>query len=253
MTAVHTMPWYRRTVALAMAFALVASGGCDTMKSAIGGPSAPPADETPAQRQLREDAEAYNKVLLGGMLTGAAVGAGIGVLTCLFKRDDQGRCAVQRGIAGAVIGGVAGAADGYMTAKKQQATREKIREIDLVTADVRRDNETLDAFVKASDRSLAESRATANRLRADLNARRISTEQARSEHARIEHQAKLMQETLENMKKSRTVYAQTAAKAGATPVEKRNFDAEIRKLDREIAALERNVTAMNTVLSVSRV
>ena len=240
---------------IALVAATMLGAGCETLKQLPGFSSAAGAggEETPAQRQLREDAEAYNRVMLGGALTGAAIGAGIGAVTCLFKRDDQGRCVVQRGLAGALIGGIAGAADGYLTAKRQQATQEKIREIELVTQDVRRDNEKIRSLIAASDRALVESRVRARKIRSELRAKKISTEQARAEHRRFEEQATMMKESLENMKKSRAIYSQAAAKSKASAAERRDYRAEMGKLDREIAALERNVTAMNSVLSVSRV
>jgi hypothetical protein len=241
----------QRSIAAALAGVLMLCGCEGTMPF---GEQAPPREPTPAEKQLRDDAEAYNKVVLGGALVGAAAGAAIGAVSCLFVDSrDRSSCAVQRAVIGGAVGGIAGAVDGYYTAKKQQATQQKVREIDLVTRDVRADNARLQAFIRSSDTVLAESRTKLTQLNSDVAAKKVSIQQAKAERAQIEQNRDLMQNTLDNMKKSRDVYNQTSAKMPATAAGKRDLDAEMKRLNQEIAVLEKNVVAMNSALSVSRV
>jgi hypothetical protein len=211
-------------------------------------------DVSPAATQMRADADAYNQVVLGGALMGAGIGAATAAATCLFVTSrNRSQCAMQRGLAGGVAGGIAGAVDGYVTAKKQQATRDRVRAIDSVTADIRAENQRIASFVASSDRVLAESRATLARLKQDVAAKRLAVDEARSKHASVEADRDVMQQTLDNAKKSREVYRQSSAQLSPTPRARRDLDAEIGKLTKEIATLERNVTSMNAALSVSRV
>jgi outer membrane murein-binding lipoprotein Lpp len=242
----------QRLLTVALAGLLILSG-CEAT-GPFGGQAATTQELTPAEKQLREDGEAYNRVVLGGAAVGAAAGAAVGALSCLFADSkDRGRCALQRGVIGGAVGGIAGAIDGYYTAKKQQAAQQKVREIDLVTRDVRNDNTRLVAFIHSSDTVLAESRSKLAQVNRDVSASKMSVQQARAEQARIEQNRDLMQQTLENTKKSRDVYQQTSAKMPTTAASKRDLDAEIRKLNQEIAALEKNVVAMNSALAVSKV
>jgi hypothetical protein len=213
-------------------------------------PFGAPDGETPAEARMREDSSRFNATVLGGTVAGCGIGAVVAALGCKIGGGDARRvrhCAV----AGCVVLGAAGAADGYHTAKQQQASRDRVRTTQAMVADVRQDNQKIQAFLESSDKVLADSRARLRQIDAQVAARRISTDQAAVERRRIEQNRDLMQSTLEEMKRSRDVYHE-AAKKEPTGAGHRDLDGELNRMDQKIASLERNVRAMNAALGVTR-
>ena len=90
-------------------------------------PFGAPDGETPAEARMREDSSRFNATVLGGTVAGCGIGAVVAALGCKIGGGDARRvrhCAV----AGCVVLGAAGAADGYHTAKQQQASRDVYHE-----------------------------------------------------------------------------------------------------------------------------
>ncbi|MEP7299983.1 MAG: hypothetical protein ABI699_00520 [Caldimonas sp.] len=243
--------WQRRDpgrlLMLVLLSAALALSGCANMPHVGSGGSA----ETPAESRMREDSTRFASTVLGGTVAACAVGAIVSALGCKLAGNDASKNR-QCALAGCVVLGAAGAADGYYTAKKQQASRDKVRETNAIAADVRHDNQRIQAFLDSSSTVVAESRTKLARLHADTAARRISADQAAAERQNIEQNRDLMQSTVDEMKKSRDVYAGAARQARAAGTGGRELDGEIAQMNQKIAALERNVRTMNSALSVNR-
>ncbi len=207
--------------------------------------------ETPAEAQMREDSNRFTATVLGGTVAGCGLGAVVGALGCKMSGGDSHRvrnCA----LAGCVVLGAAGAADGYYTAKQQQASRDRVRATQAMAADVRQDNQKIQAFLESSEKVLADSRARLKTINAQVAARRMSADQAAAERRRIEENRDLMQSTLDEMKQSRDVYREAARKAKSSGGGSRDLDGELTQMNHKIASLEGNVRAMNAALGVSR-
>ncbi len=242
--------------AVAAAVLLVMSG-CKTPGPLQSGQSTTPATAaapavplSAAEQQMRQDSDRFNKTVIGGVLTGAAVGAGVGVLAALLTGGNKKEIR-NSAVAGAVVGGVAGGIDGYVTAKKEQSGRNEIRALQAAAADVRQDNQKLQAFLDSSGVVLSEGRQRLAALNGDLAAKRISAEQAQAARKREEQNIASMSTTLAQAKQTRDQYTQASAKFSGTPQDKRDLDGEIARMNRQVAQLEGNISEYNKALAVS--
>ena len=237
---------------------LLAAGGCQTTgpvqpSSGTGSPTgaAQPVALTPAEQQMRQDSERFDKTVIGGVLTGAAIGAGIGALAALLSGGNS-KNVRNAAIGGAVIGGVAGGVDGYVTAKKEQSGRNEIRTLQAAAADVRQDNQKLQAFLDSSSTVLAEGKQRLAALQGDVAAKRLSAQQAEEARTREEQNIASMNATLAQAKKTRDQYTQAAAQLSNSPQNRRDMDAEIARMNQQVNQLEGNITEYNRALAVSR-
>jgi hypothetical protein len=229
----------------------------DFGKSSTDQAPSPPAAATtaaalsPAERQMREDQDRFNKTVFGGMLAGAAAGAAVGVVTSVIKGDDpkKTRENVKNGV---LVGVVAGGVDGYVTAKKEQAGRNEVRALQSEVADVKRDNGRLQAFIDSANAVLAEGRARLAALSADVAAKRVSAQDAEAARQREEQNIDAMKATLADAKKTRDQYTQAAAQFKARPQDKRDLDAEIQRMDKQVGQLEGSIAEYSRALAVSK-
>jgi len=205
---------------------------------------------TAAEQRMRQDESRFNDTVIGGVMTGAAAGAVAGLLAGLLTGGNKKEIR-NATIGGAVIGGVAGGIDGYVTAKKEQAGRDEIRALQAAAADVRQDNNKLQAFLDSSGTVLAEGKARLAALRGDVAAKRLSAEQAQAARQREEQNIASMNTTLAQAKKTRDQYAQASKQFSGTPQAKRDLDGEIARMDKQVAQLEGNISEYNRALAVS--
>lgn len=221
----------------------VALSGCNTMTAAEE------ANLTPAERQLRADANQFNETILGGAATGAMIGAVLGALMGAASGDKQ-RIGSYAAV-GAVGGGILGGVDGYITAKQREVGNNRLRVVQAMTADVEKDNQRLASLVSNSKQVLADSRQRLDEVNQQLAEKKITLEQARGEKARIEKNRDVMADAVDSLKKRRENYSSAAQKTGATtdPV----FNQQVAQLNAQIAQLEQNIAGMNDALAVSKV
>lgn len=205
---------------------------------------------TSAEQRMRQDESRFNDTVIGGVLTGAAAGAVAGVLAGILTGGNKKEIR-NAAIGGAVIGGVAGGIDGYVTAKKEQAGRDEIRALQAAAADVRQDNNKLQAFLDSSGTVLAEGKARLAALRGDVAAKRLSAEQAQAARQREEQNIASMNTTLAQARKTRDQYAQASKQFSGTPQAKRDLDGEIARMNKQVAQLEGNINEYNRALAVS--
>ncbi|MBK1665459.1 hypothetical protein CKO38_16030 [Rhodospirillum rubrum] len=132
---------------------------------------------TSAEKQLAEDNQIYNETIFGGAATGAVAGALLGALVG-FATGDARNAAIYAGV-GAVGGGLVGGLDGYMVAKKQEAARAKVREIQLVTRDVEAENDRIAKSIANMDLVIAQTRSSLEQGRKDFKSGKINAVQAK--------------------------------------------------------------------------
>lgn len=241
--------------ALAVALALA---GCQTAGGVVKNPfdassqqSSAALPMSAAEQEMLADQERFNETVISAVLTGALVGAAAcaaGALLFGKRGSDVGKSAVICGVAGGAIAGI----DGYVTAKNEQASRQKIRATQAAANDMRQDNQRLQAYIDSSNRVLAEGKARLASLKRDVAAKKLSTDEARQAREREERNIASMNETLKQARNTRDQYVEASAKMPDTPQNKRDLDAEIRRMNQQIAQLEANVSAYNQALQVSR-
>lgn len=206
---------------------------------------------TPAELQMRADEERFQKTVIGGVIQGAMIGAAIGAVAALIGGGGGKDVARSAGI-GAVVGGAAGGIDGYVTAKREQAGKNELRAVQEAAKDVRADNAKLQAFLDSSDVVLKEGKTRLAALKGDLDAKRITVQEAEAARKREEQNIASMKTTLAQAKKTKDEYAKAAAQFKGTPQEKSNLDAEINRMNQQVAKLESNIADYNRAVGVSR-
>lgn len=206
---------------------------------------------TPAELQMRADEERFQKTVIGGVIQGAMIGAAIGAVAALIGGGGGKDVARSAGI-GAVVGGAAGGIDGYVTAKREQAGKNELRAVQEAAKDVRADNAKLQAFLDSSDVVLKEGKTRLAALKGDLDAKRITVQEAEAARKREEQNIASMKTTLAQAKKTKDDYAKAAAQFKGTPQEKSNLDAEINRMNQQVAKLESNIADYNRAVGVSR-
>lgn len=252
MTSLFTQRLACTAIAAAMTFTVA---GCQTpgpmQNTSTQGTGGPTVQLTPAEQQMRADSDRFNNTVIGGVLTGALAGAAGGALIAAITGGNSKQVR-NAAVGGAVVGGVIGGIDGYVTAKKEQAGRNEIRALQAAAADVRQDNQKLQAYLDSSGAVLNEGKARLASMTNDLKAKRISTEQAEAARQREVQNIQSMSNTLSQAKKTRDQYTEASAKFSGTPQERRDLDAEIARMNKQVAQLEQNIADYNRALIVSR-
>ena len=246
-----SMAFQRAVCAAAAAALMLSMSACQTpgaLQYSAGSPAVP---LTAAEAQMRQDADRFDKTVIGGVMTGAAIGAVAGALAAAISGGNSKQIR-NTAIAGGVAGGVLGGVDGYVTAKKDQAGRNEIRTLQAAAADVRQDNQKLQAFIASSDTVLAEGKTRLATLRADVAAKKLSTQQAAQARQHEEQNIASMNNTLVQAKKTRDQYSQAATQFGGTPQAKRDLDSELARMNKQVAQLENNISDYNRALAVSK-
>jgi hypothetical protein len=206
---------------------------------------------TPAELQMRADEQRFQKTVIGGVIQGAMIGAAVGAVAALLGGGNTKDAARSAGI-GALVGGAAGGIDGYVTAKREQAGKNELRALQAAAKDVSDDNAKLQAFLDSSDVVLKEGKTRLAALKGDLNAKRITAQEADAARAREEQNIASMKATLAQAKKTKDEYAKAAAQFKGSPQEKSNLDAEINRMNQQVAKLESNIADYNRAVGVSR-
>ncbi len=251
--------WWRQAMALLLAGSMALSGcatkpgtssGADSGDSSSGSSAIKDPELAADEAALQEDANLFNSTVAGG----AALGAGVGILAGVLIGATTGRIdnMVRYGIAGGLAGGVLGGVDGYMTATAQEASRKRIRQIDVITRDVQKDNENSEKLIESSKRFVESADRRIQEINTEVATKQTSIESARAERAQIEKSRNLMADRLADLKKKRDGYQQASAKLQGQE-DTSALDAEIRRLNEQVATLEQTVVAMNQALAVSKV
>lgn len=211
--------------------------------------SASEEDLTPEERALREEADVFNETVFGGAATGAAVLGGLCVLSGLLNNQNLSNCLVAAG-----VGAAFGALDGYLVAKRQEASRKGVREIELITQDVEEDNRRIE---KVNARAQRVRDQNLDRIRDAEEKRRnqqISAEQLAREREHIRENIAFLQETIDKLEKRRDQYDEAARKLeGEGNADTSGLRARIDEQSRRIAALEQMKRDLEKANEVKRI
>ncbi|WP_417513565.1 hypothetical protein [Minwuia sp.] len=246
-----------RGVAVGLLSLSVLVGGCatngDTGQSNpfdfLASDSADNPNLTPEERALRKDAEIFNETVFGGAATGAALLGGLCVVGALLGNNNSlGRCAVLAGVGAAV-----GAVDGYLVAKRQEAARKQVREIDLVTQEMEEKNVKLRRLVATSKKVVEQNRERIRDVQIKVAQNQARQDELRIEKERLESNIDVMDETIASLKKERENYQDVA---DDLTNEGRNTTAlrqEISEMNQQIAALERERNELEQINRAVRI
>ena len=236
-------------------FVVLGSVGCaaPTQRDASSAPTsaALAVQLSPADMKLRSEGERFDKTVIGGVLQGALIGAGVGALAQLLTGGNR-QDAVKGAAVGALAGGAIGGMDGYRKAKLQQSKMNEVEALQAAANDVRADNAKLQAFLDTSSVVMTEGTRRLAAIKGDVDAKRISAAQAQAARQREEQNIAQMQATLKKAKETQTQYAQASATFQGTPASKRDLDGEIGRMNQQVASLERNIVDYNRALAVSK-
>jgi chromosome segregation ATPase len=167
----------------------------------------------------------------GGAILGGLVGAGTAAIACVvIKGANPLMCAA----GGLGVGLFAGGVTGYVVAKKQQAAREQIREIDGVTADIRQQNQSIRGELANAQRISGNGQKRLAEINAAARAGTINADQARTERQQIEQDSTKL-EALINQRQKEVDNFRGAGQ---------ELNENSRGYSHELAEMQRNVTAL---------
>ena len=234
--------------ALSIVFAGCVTTGDTADSSSIAAISSiePHEDLSPEERQMREDANVFRNTILGGTATGAAVGA----LVCILKygTGDLEKCAKY-----AAIGATVGALDGYLTAKKQEASRKKVREIDLITEEIEEKNAEIRKLVESSHKVVEQNRERIEEVKLQIARNEAQEELLVEEQKRLQANIDVMDRTIDRLEKDRKAYAALADRLEQDGDDVAGLRSGVDSMNRQIAALERERNALEDINRTVRI
>jgi DNA repair exonuclease SbcCD ATPase subunit len=241
------MPRFARFRSVFALFLIVALAGCETTGAgrgfALDGGQAAPL--TAEEQQLRADAELFNRTVLGGAVTKAAIWGGVGALATLILTGDVEQAA-KVGAVGLLAGGIVGAIDGYMVAVQQEAANQQVREIEIHIARVEEENarlqesiDTTQRVIESTERRIAEAEA---RARADATA----VADLEAERARAERNLAQIDRLITGAEKRRDEHLQVAQAVARQGEDTRSLDAEIARSSARLERLRRERDVLAT-------
>ncbi len=237
-----------RSTASVMVLA-IGLAGCQT----TGSPSDVKTSSAPttSEEQLRQDAGVFNETVGGGAAVGALIGGLLGVALGAASGDSKNM--VRYGLAGAAAGGIMGGVDGYMTAKAQENANNQVRMLASIKMDVEKDNNRLRQLLKSSSSVLAESKEKLNKIKEDVQLKKITLAQAEVERQNVQKNHALMANAVKGLAERRDHYQEASNKIKSNGGDTRQLDSEINQLQQQVSTLENMVSSLNTALEVTRV
>ena len=190
-----------------------------------------PRDPTPEEQEMQEDAKIFRNTVLGGAAT---VGVVV-LLDCLSRQgaDEWKGCAAIGG-----FGAVVGAIDGYLTAKRQEASRRKVREIDLITEEIEEKNAGIRKLVASSRKVVEQNRERIGEVKLKIARNEVREEVLAEEKGRLESNIALMDRTIENLTKDRETYRALADKLEGEGRDVARLRENVEGMEIRIAELE---------------
>lgn len=162
------------------------------------------------------------------------------------QRAEQDRTVGDGAAAGAAVGGAAGY---YVARRKQQYANENQR-LDVMTNDVRAENQQMAQYVADSRAVVAQDKADLARLRGEYANRRASRADLDRRIAIAEQDAQAIQQRINAARRQQGEFIQarqqTPGPAGG------QMDAEIARLSQQIAQLEAQLNDLNTSIAITR-
>ena len=183
-----SLRWPGRSVWFVVASAVLLNS-CEQIKQITGKESCTDPSLSPSQQQLCKDDSAYTQTIAGGAALGAVIGAAGGAIGCAISHKAN---PLVCGAVGLGVGLFAGGVAGYVVAKKQEATTNNRRAIDVVTDDVRQQNKSLRTEVNAARTVALEDQQKLSRIKTATRNGQMTADQAQAERSRIANDSKHM-------------------------------------------------------------
>jgi DNA-binding transcriptional regulator of glucitol operon len=204
---------------------------------------------TADERLLREQSDSFvAENVFGGAATGAIIGGVLGALVGAAVGGDA-ESAGYGAAAGAGAGLIVGGIDGYLQGKAAQYQANQVMMARAVAADVRKDNQRLSELLETASRVVEADKRKLEQLKAQVEARQITLDQASEEAEVIRENSETIEDTLADAREKRDNYldARHRLSFGDTA----ELDMEIHRLNAEIAELERQVASLNASLDLT--
>ena len=224
--------WICVSRAAIVAMLVVVMTGCET----TGG-----IELTDDERALRDQSQVFNETVLGG----AAVGAGVGGITCMLLGQSAAEC-IPEMIAGAAVG----AAGGYLVAAKQEAAAEQVRQTDIVTRDVVADNEKIAKSVALARNVLDENRAAVTALRERIASNEAEAGEAEAMEARLRSNIETLNTTISKLNERKQTYVDALAALTDEGEDTSGLSAQVREMEAQITQLVEYRSALEEEIDV---
>ena len=185
---------------------------------------------TPAQQQLRSQAERYNETVATGVVVGAIA---LGLLGALLAGPrNRGEGAALGALAGAAVGGAAGT---YIAARNERyATREQAANARIAAAD--REAAELERTALAAEQVAKENRERLAQLQARYKAGQITAAQLRAETRTAKEDLQLMNGAIEHSRKVEgAMRADGVPQAAAVQASRKRMEEAARELEGALA------------------
>ena len=205
-----------------------------------------PAELSPEERQMREDANVFRNTVLGG----AATYAGAAGLLCILEHgtDNVDKCAAY-----AAVGGLVGAMDGYLTAKKQEASRKKVREIDLIAEEIEERNAGIQKMVDSSRKVVEQNRERIEEVKQQVAQNEVQEERLAEEQKRLQANIEVMNSTIATLMEDKTTYDALADKLEQEGENVAGLRSRVDSMSLQIAALEQERNALEEINQTVRI
>lgn len=239
----------RKPLTAALCIVLVAStsacqttgGGASTSAATVS-----EATYTADEQRLREQGTDITGTVVEGAVIGAVLGGVIGLLAGGNKRSAA---------IGAGAGSLAGAAAGYYVGKRQAYYASEEARLDAMIADVRADNERIEAYLATAREVIAADKARIAEIERQYAAKQITLAEGRDRLERVAQNRDVMQETVAALRKKRDQYRDAAeqTRRDSPGTDTSEMDRQIALLEQNVNQLEGEIDALNVALSVSAV
>ena len=234
---------HKAVCAVAAAMLVVHVSGCSTSSEIE------PAQMTLDERQLREQSDSFVvESAGGGAIVLGTIGCILGATLVAFGGGDVGDVGRACAVAGA-IGAVAGGVDGYMNAKEAQYKTNETAKMRSMAEDVRADNEKLRTLLESTRRVTENDQKRLDALKAEVDARTMTLEQAESEAAIVRANSEQIEEILNDVKDKRDLYLEAREQLRTNNTAE--LDKEIQRLNQDIAELEGHLGTVNASLQLT--
>ena len=231
----------------------VTTGGGDTADSNVFAPILEffsPKDEnlSAEERQMREDSNVFAKTVLGGTLTIGALAALACGLEHGFDKDNLKKCAAY-----GAVGGLLGAIDGYRKAKIDEASRNKVREIDLITQEIEERNAAARRMLDSSRKVVEQNRERISELQKQVAQNEVSEEQLAEEQKRLQANIDVMNRSIKNIEQDKQTYQALADQLEKEGQDVAGLRSQVESMNLQIAALEQERNALEEINQTVRI
>ncbi len=238
-----------RPVAVAVsACFLLAACVSDGNKPTTTGPDGQPQQQlTPEEQRLRQQADTFNQTMVEGAIVGCLGGMLLGALVAGKGNRAAGVAA------GCAVGGGIGAGAGAYVADKQEQYANTEQRYNAMIDDVHKDNERLAGLIQTARTTIAADKGRIEQIDADLAAKKITMDQAKTKMAHVDENTAYLQKTIASLKDRRDNYVAAAKQTPANSNQKAQMDKEINALQTQIAQLDDQLGALVARRKVSNV